>query len=97
MVRGGQSEGRGWGCRWAWFKAVRRPLFRPPDAVLPEHCQSFAVQVEVHQGEVGAQPVMVFRKTPVSHLVEAEDPLQDAERMFYIGPHAGLTPVLLLL
>jgi hypothetical protein len=37
------------------------------------------VEVQVHQGEVGAQPVMVLRDASVSHLVEAEDPLQDAE------------------
>ena len=85
-----------WGCQRG-FGCVWRPVFRPRDAVLPEHCQTFAVQVEVDQGEVGAQPVMVLCKAPVSHLVEAEDPLEDAERMFYFGSHAGLTPVLLLL
>ena len=68
-----------------------------PDTRLPEDSQTFAVHVEVDQGEVGAQPVMIFRKPPVSHFVEAEDPLEDAERMFYLGPYAGFAPVLLLL
>ena len=84
----------------ALFRAVWivwKPIFRPPDAVLPEHCQAFAVEIEVHQGEVRAQSVMVLRKAPVSDLVEAEDTLQDAERMLHLGPHAGLTSVLLLL
>ena len=76
---------------------VLRSVFLTSNAVLPEHCQTFAMHVEVDQGEVGAQSVMVLRKAPVSHLVEAEDPLQDAERMFHLGPHPGLTPVLLLL
>ena len=68
-------------------------MFGPSDAVLPEHCQAFAVHVEVDQSEVCAQPVMVLRKASVSDLVEAEDPLQDAERVFHLGPHAGLVPV----
>jgi hypothetical protein len=40
---------------------------------------------------------MVLRKASVSDFVEAEDPLQDAERVFHLGPHAGLAPVLLFL
>ena len=55
------------------------------------------MEVEIDQGEVCAQPVMVLRDAAVSHLVEAEDPLQDAEDMFHLGPNAGLTPVLLFL
>ena len=43
----------------------------------------FAVEVEVHQREVCAQPVMVLRYPPIAHLVEAEDALQDAEHVFY--------------
>ena len=39
------------------------------------------MQVEIDQGEAGAQPVMVLRDPPVSHLVEAEDTFQDAERV----------------
>lgn len=73
------------------------PISLPPDAVLPEYCQAFAVHVQVHQREVRAQPVVVLCDAFVSHLVEAEDALQDAERMFHLGAHAGLTPVLLLL
>jgi hypothetical protein len=41
------------------------------------------MQVEIDQGEAGAQPVMVLGDPPVSHLVEAEDAFQDAEHMFY--------------
>jgi hypothetical protein len=40
---------------------------------------------------------MVLGEASVSHLVEAEDTLQDAERMLHLRPHAGLTAVLLLL
>ena len=40
------------------------------------------MQVEIDQGEAGAQPVMVLGDPPVSHLVEAEDAFQDAEHMF---------------
>ena len=57
--------------------------FPPPGAVLPEHGQPFAVEIEVHQGEVRAQPVVVLGDAPVAHLVEAEDALQDTEDVFY--------------
>jgi transglutaminase-like putative cysteine protease len=73
------------------------PVFRPTDAVLPEHCQSFAMEIEIHQREVRAQPVMVLGYASVSHLVEAEDALQDAEGMLHLRPHTGLAPVPLLL
>ncbi len=68
-----------------------------PGTLLPKDCQTFAVQVQVHQREVRAQAVMVLRDASVSHFVEAEDALQDPERMFYLGPHPRLTPVLLFL
>ena len=61
---------------WSSVEAV----FRPSDALLPEHGQMFAVQVEVHQREVRAQPVMVLRDPPIAHLVEAEDAFQDTEQ-----------------
>ena len=51
--------------RWEGFRAavcISRPVYRPPDALLPEYCQAFAVHIQVHQGEVRAQPVMVLRK-----------------------------------
>jgi hypothetical protein len=85
-----------WGCEGG-FGCVWRPVFRPPDAVLPEHCQTFAMHIEVYQREVRAQPVMVLGQPLISDLVEAEEALQDAERMFHLRPHAGLTPVLLFL
>ena len=77
--------------------ALWRQVFRPPGAVLPAHGQAFAVEVEVDQGEVGAQPVVVLGDASVSDLVEAEDALQDAEHMLYLSPHTRLTPVLFLL
>jgi hypothetical protein len=30
---------------------------------------------------------VVLRDPPIAHLVEAEDAFQDAEHMFYLGPH----------
>lgn len=52
--------------------------------------QAFAVEVEVDQREVGAEPVMVLGQASVPYLVEAKDPLQDTEGMFQLGPHTGL-------
>jgi len=40
---------------------------------------------------------MVLGDASVPHLVEAEDTLQDAERVFYLGPDTRLTAVLLFL
>ena len=68
---------------------------RPPDTLRREHRQAFAVQIEIHQGEVRAQPVMVLGDASVPHLVEAEDTLQDAERMLDLGPYTRLTPFFL--
>ena len=59
--------------------------FLPPDALLPEHGQMFALEVQVHQREVRAQPMMVLCNASVAHLVEAEDALQDAKYMFHLG------------
>jgi hypothetical protein len=36
------------------------------------------VQVEIDQGEVRAEPVMVLRDATIAHPVEAEDAFQDA-------------------
>jgi hypothetical protein len=69
-------------------------VFRPPDTLLPEHCQPFAVEVEIHQGEVRAQPVVVLGDAAVPRLLEAEDTLQDAEHMFDLGSYTGLCRVL---
>jgi hypothetical protein len=54
------------------------------------------MEVEIDQGEVCAQRRW-FLAIPRYLTFEAEDPLQDAERMFHLGPHAGLAPVLLAL
>ena len=76
---------------------VLEGIFLRPDAVLPEHCQTFTVQVEIDQREVGAQAMMVFGDTTIPHLIEAEDALQNAKRVFDLGPDTRLTPILLLL
>lgn len=82
--------------RFSSVICISRPIYRPPDALLPEHCQSFAVHIQIHQGEVGAQPVMVFGHAPISDLVEAEDPFQNTERMLH-PQHALAVDVELLL
>jgi hypothetical protein len=74
---------------------VFAPVFLPPGAVLPEHCQAFAVDVEVHQCEVRAQPVVVLGDASVSDLVEAEDALEDAEHMLHWSARSSV-PVRLL-
>jgi hypothetical protein len=61
-----------------------RPVFLASGAVLHEHCQAFAVEVQVRQGEAGATAGGDSWGAPVSHLVEAEDALQDAERMLHL-------------
>jgi hypothetical protein len=72
----------------------RAAVFQPPDALRPEHDQPFAVQVEVHQSEVRAQPVVVFRDPAVSRLVEAEDAFQYSKHMFYFRSYFRLRCVL---
>ena len=74
----------------------RAAVFQPPDTLRPQHGQAFAVQVEVHQGEVRAQPVMVLRDPPVSRFVESEDAFQDPENMFYFRSYPRLSRVLAL-
>ena len=75
-------------------ETVNRPFL---GAVLREHCQAFAMKIQVYQREAGTQPVVVFRHTSVAHLVEAEDAFQDAERVLYLGTHTRLTFILFLL
>ena len=60
------------------------------------HCQTLAVQIQVHQRETGAQPMMVLLNSTVSHLLEAKDALQYPERMFHLRPYSRLHPVLRL-
>jgi hypothetical protein len=68
--------------------AVCGSHIRPPQTLRPEQGQSFAMQVEVDQGEADAQPVIVLVDSPISDLVETEDVLQYSEGMFYFGPDA---------
>src|SRR5437773_7475338 len=70
------------------------PYTRLSETLPPRHRQPFAVQVQVHQRKVGTQPMMVLLNPSVSHLLEAEDALQDPERMFYLGSQVGLHPIL---
>src|ERR1035437_5270262 len=72
----------------------RVAVFQPLDTLRPQHGQASAVHVEVHQGEVRAQPIMVLRDAPVSRLVEAEDALEDAEHVFYFRSYFRLSRVL---
>jgi hypothetical protein len=53
-----------------------------------------AFSVKVHQGEGGAQVVMILLQAPEAYLHKSEHALQDAERMFHLGSHSGLGPVL---
>lgn len=82
-----------------WVDAGRRLKCQPAflDAALRESDQAFAVEVEVNESEAGAQSVVVLGHPPIAHLVEAEDSFEDAERMFYLRPHARLTFILFLL
>src|SRR6201993_5164257 len=78
------------------------PFRNPPftlvsETLRPLHCQPSAVQVEVHQRKAGAQTMMVLLNPSVSHLLETEDALQNPKRMFHLGSHSGLHPVLGLL
>jgi hypothetical protein len=71
------------------------PLFtRLSETLRPRHCQPIAVQIQVHQREAGAQPLMVLLNPSVSHLLETEDALQNPEGMFHLRSHSGLYPVL---
>jgi hypothetical protein len=38
-----------------------------------------AVQIQIDQSEVGAQPVMILGDAPVAHVVEAEDAPSERE------------------
>lgn len=59
--------------------------------------QPFPVQIQVHQREAGAQPLVVLLQSPISHLLEAEDTLQYPKRMFYLRSDSRLHPILRLL
>src|SRR5258708_35525235 len=52
------------------------------------------MQVEIDQGEVRAEPVMVLRDATIAHSVEAEDAFQDAEHMLYFRSYLRLSCVL---
>jgi hypothetical protein len=74
---------------------ARNPLFpRVPKTLRPERSQPSAVQVQVRQGEVHAQPLMVLAESAVSRLLEPEDALHDAEGMLHLRSYSGLHPVL---
>src|ERR1700741_243757 len=76
------------------FRAGVQPRFtRVRETLRPSDGQSFAVQIQIHQGEAGAQPVVVLTESTISGLLKAEDALQYPEGMFDLGPDARLTPV----
>jgi len=53
-----------------------------------------AVLVEIHQGEPGAQPVVILPDVSISGLVEAEDAHQNSEGMLHFGSDPQLGRVL---
>src|SRR5271165_6527335 len=71
-----------------------RSFTRAADTLRPDYGQAFAVQIEVRQREAGTQPVVILLHPTVSHLLEAEDALQNPERMFHLGSDSRLDPVL---
>ena len=85
-------------CSQGSLPPCRNPPFtRISQTLRPGHCQSLAVQVQVHQREAGAQPMMVLAESSVSHLLKAKDALQNPKRMFYFRSYSRLHPVLGLL
>lgn len=79
------------------FTSPCRLFPQPLGAVLPEYCQSFAVWVEVGEGEVRASSVVVLGQAPIPYFVETKDTLNDAEHMLHLRPEAGLTLVLIFM
>jgi len=73
-----------------------RPFFWPQETLRPLWGQAVAVEVQVHQREGRAQPLVVLPDAPVAHPGKSEDPLEDAGRMLDLGSHAGLGRVLAL-
>ncbi len=67
---------------------------RVPGTLRPGYGQPLTVQIEIHQREACAQPLMIFLQPAISHLVEAEDALHDPEGLFHLGSYASLGPVL---
>ena len=65
-------------------------VYRPQEALRPQRGQPVALQVQAHQREGCAEPLMVLPDAPVAHLGESENLLEDAKRMFDFGSHAGL-------
>lgn len=65
-----------------------------PGTLRPERGQPFAVQVEIAERKAGAKPVMVLCYAAVTHPVEAEDTLEDPERVLDLCPYSGLGRVL---
>ena len=72
----------------------RAGIFRAPGALRRKPGQPLAEQINVAQRKANAQPGMVLRDASVAHPVESEDALQDAKRVFYLGSHPRLGPVL---
>ena len=85
------------GCRSvACFSALHRQLLFTWNfqTLRPEQDQPFAVQIQIAEREAGSQPIVVLCQAAISHLVEAKDALEDAERMFHSGSYFRFYPVL---
>src|SRR3974390_1669321 len=55
--------------------------------------QSPARQEQIRQPRAHLQSVQVLRQASVTHLLKAEDPLDDPKHMLDLGAHPGLAPV----
>jgi hypothetical protein len=73
---------------------VQRLFLAAAGRLRPEGRQSFAGEVEVHQGEAGEHAVGILGRAFVSDPVESELPLHDSKYMFDLGSHLRLGAVL---
>ena len=48
------------------------------------------MQIQVGQGEIDAQPLVVLAQSAVAGLLQSEDALHDPKRMLHLRPHSGL-------
>src|SRR5271168_234319 len=79
--------------QWFCFLSGERFL-HSPETLSSQRGQPLAVHVEVDQCEGSAQVIVVLLQATEAYLHASEDALQNAERMFHLGSHPGLGPVL---
>jgi hypothetical protein len=70
------------------------PSLRVWETLRPAEGHTFAVQIQVGQCEVEAQPLVILPQPAVASLLEFEGALHDPERMPHLRPYSGLHPVL---